>query len=629
MKFEKYIRKYMVTTCFLLLLSSMWAQKAPMKYAKVDIADLEMKVYKPDSTASAVVLCNYGYFDSNQMQFVHQMRIKILKEEGKEQGDFAVPASEKTTVKGQTINLENGVPVVTKLNKEGIFIERITKNSYRARVAMPNVKVGSVLDIEFYYNGLPSYWSFQKNIPVRWSELILEESIYFSYRKNSTGYIPLSEATSDRWVAKDVPAFKSEPYLNNYENYLTRFNIEVSSIHIPGVLYKDYATSWEAVAKILRDDEDFGGRLTNMNLFLNGLEKEIKASSTTPEEKMTKAYYAIKKIKWNKKESIWPTKDGLGNALNKKIGNEADINLNLVILLRKLGIEANPMVLSTRDNGLLMPYSVSLDRLNYVVVHAIIGDKTYLLDGSEDNLPLGLLPERTINGRGLVIKKEGEEWVDLIPQKKNKSMSILNLKLTPDGTLKGNWGKSVYDFAALDQRNEYKSFNSEDEYLKKIESDNIGLSVDSYKMTGIDSLQLPFKEDFTITLKNRVTKANNQLFINPILFDKFIENPFKAEQRVYPVDFTTPVESTQIFMLEIPTGFSIDQIPKNIKMSLPENTASFQMLSSVIDNKVQVLFKLFINKPVFYQPEYQNLRVFFDELVKKQSEMLIIKKTEI
>jgi len=229
----------------------------------------------------------------------------------------------------------------------------------------------------------------------------------------------------------------------------------------------------------------------------------------------------------------------------------------------------------------------------------------------------------------LVIKKTGEEWVDLLPQKKNRSISILNLKLSPDGTLKGNWGKSVYDFAALDQRNHYKTFNSEDEYLKKIESDNIGLSVESYKMTGIDSLQLPFKEDFTITLKNRVTKANNQMFISPVLFDKYTENPFKAEQRVYPVDFTTPVETTQIFMLEVPTGYSIDQIPKNIKMSLPDNTASFQMLSSLNENKVQIMFKLLVNKPVFYQPEYPNLKVFFDELVKKQAEMLIIKKNEI
>jgi hypothetical protein len=624
---SKTIKKKISIIIFLFIsINTICAQKAPMKYGKVDKEDLEMKVYSADSTASAVLLCNYGYFDSNEMQFVHQMRIKILKEEGKDQGNFTVPASEKTTVKGQTVNLENGVPVITKLNKEGIFIERISKNNYRARVAMPNVKVGSVLDIEFYYNGLPSFWSFQRSIPVRWSELILEESTYFSFRKNSTGYVPLSEATNDRWVAKDVPAFKSEPFINNYENYLTRFNIELSSIHIPGQLYKDYATSWEAVAKILRDDDDFGGQLTTFSFYLNGLEKEIKSSSTTPEEKLEKAYNAIKKIKWNKEQTIFVSKNGLGYAFNKKIGSVAEINLNLVLLLRKLGIDADPVVLSTRDNGLLPPYSVSLEKLNYVVVNAVIGDKTYLLDATEDNLPLAILPERTINGKGLLIKKETEEWIDLTPKKKDKSVTILNLKLTPDGTMKGDWSKSTIDFGALNQRNHYKTFNSEDEYLKSIESQHVGLSVESYKITGLDSLQNPLTEDFKISLKNNVTKANNQIFIHPILFDKYTENPFKAAERVYPVDFTTSRESTQIFKLDIPSGYSIAQIPKNVKMSLPDNTASFQMISSVNENQVQVMFKLNINKPVFYQPEYQNLKLFFDELVKKQSEMLIIKK---
>ena len=619
-------RKSLLAICFLLSLGTIYAQKAPMKYGKIDQSDLEMKVYAKDSSASAVILCNYGYFDSNQLQFVHQMRIKILKEEGKDQGNFGVPASEKTTVKGQTVNLENGVPVITKLNKEGIFIERITKNLYRARVAMPNVKVGSVLDIEFYYSGLPSYWSFQKDIPVRWSELILEESSYFSYRKNSLGYFPLSEATNDRWVARDVPAFKSEPYINNFENYLTRFNIEISSIHIPGYLYKDYATDWEAVAKTLRDDEDFGGQLTTLRFYLNGLAKEIKNSATTPEERLIKAYEAIKKIKWNNEESIYTSKLGLSNAFVKKIGNEADINLNLVLLLRKLDIDANPMVLSTRQNGQLSPYAVSLDRLNYVAVHVTIGDKTYLLDATEDNLPLGILPERTINGRGLVIKKENIEWVELTPQKKDKSVTILNLKLTPDGTMKGDLDKSTIDYAALNQRIHYKSFNSEDEYLKSMESKYIGLSIDNYKISNMDSLEKPLTEHFSVSIKNKATKANNQLFINPLLFDKYTENPFKADQRVYPVDFTTAKDETHIFSLELPDGYSIDQLPKNIKMTLPENTANFQMVSSVLGNKVQVLFKLNINKPVFYQPEYQNLKLFFDELVKKQSEMLIIKK---
>lgn len=608
------------------LVNVICAQKAPMKYGKVDQTDLNMKIYPADSSAAAVVLCNYGYFSSRDFQFVHQKRIKILKEEGKSHGDFYVPASEKAVVKGQVVNIENGIPVVTKLGKESIFIERVSKNQYRARVACPNVKVGSVIDVEFYYTGLPSSWNFQEMIPVRWSELIIEDNQYLTFRKNAVGFTPFYSSTEGQWVTKDVPAFKSEPFINSYQNYMSRFDIEISSIHVPGELYKDYATTWEAVAEALNKESNFGQELYNIQLYINGLAKQIKEATSNPEERLLRSYSEIKKIKWNKTESIWISSSGLNHSFNKKIGNASEVNLNLVLLLRKLDINANPLVLSTRSNGVLPQYSVSFDKLNYVAVHAVIGDKTYLLDATEENLPVGLLPERALNGRGMVVMKEGFNWVDLNPVKKEKTASFFKLKLSADGTMKGDWTKMCTDYAALDLRNHYKTFNSQDDYLKSIESKYIGLSVDKYIISDLDSLQNPVKEDFTVVWKNRATKTNNQLFVNPILMDKWTENPFKLEQRIYPVDFTTAIEKSLIVYLELPEGYAVEQLPKNAKMALPENSASFQMQTAVAENVVQMIFKFNINKPIFYAAEYPDLKVYFDELVKKQSEMLILKK---
>ena len=617
----------MIVVLQLLLITALFAQKEPMKYGKIDKSDLEMKVYSADSSASAVILCNYGYFDSNQMQFVHQRRIKILKEEGKSWGDVFAPSStENIIIKGQTVNLENGVPVVTKLGKDGIFIEKRTRDVYRAKAAMPNVKVGSVIDVEYYFKGLPPYWIFQETIPVRWSELILEQSLYYSFRKNFTGYVPLAESADDRWVAKNVPAFKSEPLVNNAENYLSRMYIELSSIHVPGVYYKDYATDWEAVKEILRKDDDFGGKLDQFNLFLNETAKGLKAANSSPEERLAKAYELVKKIKWNMKESVWCSKEGLSNVFNKQIGNSADINLILTILLRKLDIEANPVVMSTRDNGLIPAFSVSLDKLNYVLAHVTIDDKTYLLDATDENLPLGLLPKRAINGKGLLLRKESIEWIDLTTPKKDKEISILDLELSPDGKLKGNWTRSYFDYSAYQLRTSYKKKNSHDDYLKDLESKYHGLSIDEYSVANFDSVQLPVKETYKVNIKNKITKTSDQIFIQPILFDSYSENPLKAVERVYPVDFTTGFEKTFVFYLSIPEGYTVEQLPKNIKMALPQNTATLQRLSNVSENKIQVLFKLFVNKPVFYQPEYQDLKAFFDELVKKQAEMIILRK---
>ncbi len=159
-----------------------------------------------------------------------------------------------------------------------------------------------------------------------------------------------------------------------------------------------------------------------------------------------------------------------------------------------------------------------------------------------------------------------------------------------------------------------------------MENKHIGLSIDKYEVTDVDSLMKPLSENFTVVLKNGVTKTNNQFFISPALFDKWTENPFKLEQRMYPVDFVTPIEKTQVFRLELPQGYQVEQLPQNIRMTLPENSANFQMQSVVNENTVQVVFKFNINKPLFLQNEYLDLKAFFDQVVKKQSEMLIIKK---
>ncbi len=233
-----------VMLCFFMHMN--YAQKAPIKYGKVEMADLEMTAYPLDTSAAAAVLCDYGVFDQNSFQFRRLLRVKIFKKEGLSWADKVFSGSDKTAIKGVTYNLENGEIVETKLKNESIFKERVQEDYYRLRVAMPNCKVGSIYDIEFYYPGIPSSWYFQQDIPVRWSELIINQSPYIDFRKNFYGYEALSVNTDWRWVGKDMPAFKEEAYTNSIENYITKFEFDILSVHFPGY-FKAYTTSWDAV----------------------------------------------------------------------------------------------------------------------------------------------------------------------------------------------------------------------------------------------------------------------------------------------------------------------------------------------------------------------------------------------
>jgi hypothetical protein len=103
---------------------SVFAQKAPIKYGKISKADLEMKSYPSDSSATAAILCDYGYFSSDQFKFVRLLRLKIFKKEGTSWGNQVFPGSSKADIKGITYNLENGEIVESKLKSESNFAER-------------------------------------------------------------------------------------------------------------------------------------------------------------------------------------------------------------------------------------------------------------------------------------------------------------------------------------------------------------------------------------------------------------------------------------------------------------------------------------------------------------------------
>jgi hypothetical protein len=65
--------------------SGLMAQKSPIKFGDIPTSDLEAKVYAIDSSASAVILCDYAtltyaYYSSGlKTMFTHHRRIKILK----------------------------------------------------------------------------------------------------------------------------------------------------------------------------------------------------------------------------------------------------------------------------------------------------------------------------------------------------------------------------------------------------------------------------------------------------------------------------------------------------------------------------------------------------------------------
>lgn len=183
------------------------AQKPPIKLGNVTKQEIEMTVYEPDPDADAVVLCDYGIlsfkFNLGENQWENNLkricRIKIFNDDGYKWATEQVYLYDDnrieqsiSQIKGYTYNIENGKVVKTKLSKDNIFSEKSSKFYKRAKFTLPNVKEGSV--IEFSYSVNSNYlsvldkWQFQKSIPVKWSEYLVNIPEYLTYLKNSQGF---------------------------------------------------------------------------------------------------------------------------------------------------------------------------------------------------------------------------------------------------------------------------------------------------------------------------------------------------------------------------------------------------------------------------------------------------------
>jgi hypothetical protein len=600
------------------------AQKAPVKFGQISKEELLNNVYTPDTTAPAVILCDYGYYTENRFQTARTLRIKILKKEGYDWANHTFNTDSKTDIRGITYNLVNNEIIETKLKKESIFSTRITEDLYEMRVAMPNVKVGSIIDIQFLFDGIPSEWEFQQEIPVVHSELVIEPSVYISYNKNFFGYIGLTTRTNNRWVAENVPAFKSEPYMTSSKNYRSRFEFDYESISYPGY-FKAFATSWEAVRDLLYESTYFGTVL-NADGYMKSAANDIEARATSREEKIKMAYEYVKKINWDKSERLLTDKTSLSSSFKEGTGNSSEINLALVQLLRRLDLDAGPVVMSTRSNGRLSPIRPSYTKLNYVIAAVFTEKDTILLDATEKNCPHTLLPFRTLNGQARFMDKKRTGWIDVQTDKKDKQMVVYTLSIDDNMSLKGNIAYSKAEYAALDFRNDYEDFNSDDEYLTDYKEVKKGLKVTSHKIENLDSLYYPINEVFDVVVTNSVNDIDGELYIIPALYSQIEENPFKVSERNYPIDFGYTYDKTIIANYNFPQGYTVVNLPVNVNIKLPDNTASFSCAATVTEGKITVMYKMKINKSLIVQTEYSDFREFYNQIVAKEAEPIVLKR---
>jgi hypothetical protein len=620
------MKKIVLITFLTGLMISVMAQRAPMKYGKPSKEDLLKTVYEIDSTAPAVILCNYGYFNGDDFSFRRLIRIKILKKEGYSWANWSFYTGARTSIRAKTFNMENGEVVVDKLSSKSIFVEKLIRNYYVTKISLPNVKVGSVIDIEVSYLWPPLSWYFQETIPVLHSELLLERTDYLSFSKDYYGYVTFDVAEPTHWVAKNVPAFQMEPFMLPVNNYLAHFEIEISVVHFPDQLEINLADSWESVSHTLDRYEGFGVALRSSGIFFNGLAKNIEGTHTSDEEKLKAALDEIRKMDWNGAARLLAKSPGLSSFNTTGSGNSAEVNLSLIRLLQKLDFEVYPVVLKTRSKGQLSKVKKpTLSKLNYVLAYVKVDGKFYLVDATDKLTPYYLLPDRCLNGLGRIASMDTTGWVELNNGKHYIKQAFYQLVLDPEElTLKGNVGFMYKDYAAYEKRKEYRDAGNMQVYLDNLSEKFEDRNIIKDTLINLDDVYKPVKERAEIEIENQCFESDGMVYVN-ILPDRLLVNPFKQEERKYPVAFLYPKDFKTTVVITVPDGYQPFSVPKPIRLKLPDDGGMFSMMVRVQGTRITLSYRLQINRTIYSQKEYRLLKTFYQQLIDKSSEPVVFK----
>lgn len=667
-------KKSLIILSVLLSFSNTNAQK--FELGIVTIAELQEKEHPKDPSAPAAVLFEKGkvHFEFTQdkgfvMVLTVKEKIKIYKKEGYSWANKKVLYRVSNGVNESvsfsdavTFNLVDGKVEKTKLKNDGIFDEKVNKYYGNKKIAMPNVKEGAIVEYEYVLRspiiGSLRDWNFQSSIPVNYSEyktyvpeyyvfnqsakgflnpiISVEKthrSLNYTYRETNENGAVVQNSTSQEkldfqeiqttYLLENIPAMKDETFVNNIDNYTASVSNELIMTKYPYSNVKSYSTDWESVTKTIYDYDDFGSELNKTGYFEDDVNKLISGLNTT-EEKIAAIFNFVKtSVKWNSFENYY-CNEGVRNAYKVKTGNVAEINLMLTAMLRFAGFDANPVLVSTRDNGIaLYP---SRTAFNYVIAAVETPEGQILLDATEKYSVPNILPIRDLNWRGRLIRKDGTSTeVDLMTKNLSRESSNMNVILKNDGSATGKIRKQFSDHKALEFR--LKNITTSKEvYLEELENKNNSVEISDYVRENELDLAKPIIESFSFKDTKDIEVINDKIYVSPMLFLSIKENLFKQEIREYPVDFGYPFQNKYNINIEIPEGYVVESMPATMNIATGENIGTFKYIIGNVGNKIQIMMTLDSNTVIVPVDFYSILKDFYQQMIDKQNEKIVLKK---
>jgi hypothetical protein len=603
--------------------------------------EISLKKCSFDPEAEAIILLDKAFVyhdDDYHMITERRIRIKILTEKGLNRANIVIPFYHKddfesiSKVKAYTYNFgEGNSNSINEVEKKSIYTEK--QNNYYSLIkfAMPAVRAGSIIEYHYvsimkHYGGLDK-WEFQSDIPTLKSSFLLEilpraEFAYTIQKKRDLQiYVkPLPDLGRIYFEMNDVPALRTEPYMDASRDYIQKVNFQLAGYVNAFGSKMDVNTTWKKTALDLMADRDFGAQL-DKDLKIDEI-KAIVLLENSQQNKLRAIYEFVKKsIAWNGYESKYSI-DGLKAVWDRKKGSSGEMNLLLVNLLNTAGIETYPVLAAERDFGKVDTTYPFLDRFNKTIAFAIADGKQYLLDASQENCPAGLTPYPLLNTTGFLVDKKKFNLIKIAPGNKSyRNVITINGVMDVKGLVTGEANVKSYDYARqlrlADIKNDRKKFVN-----TNFEKPYEGMTIDSFLIVPPENDSIPLEQ--VVRYKQQLNESSGFIFLNPNLFTGVEKNPFVSSIRFTNVNFGFPYNILVEEKIKLPSGIKID-LPGDKSIVSNDNRIQAVRQVSREGDELKVLVS-FVQTTTLVTPDgYAAMKEFYKKMTDMLNEPIVLK----
>ena len=613
--------------------------------------DLLINTFPEDSTAKALVIYEYGnsYVEDRAFNLVTEIKrkIKILSKDGLDYANIEIPIyvggdKEKiTNIKGTTFNLDNNETKSIQLDENQIFVENYNKNFDIVKFLLPGVKEGSVITYSYtktspFFSKYHS-WDFQREIPKLYSEyntsipgmyeyhikLIGNKPLDINEQSIEKGCIVVSGAAANcaisKYAMKNIPAFLPEQYMTTEDNYRSRVEYELKTIRYFDGRIKQFTQSWEDADKQLRSDKRLGAQLSKAYKYKVVVPTQITEIENQEEKAQVIFNFIQNNFVWNEINRSYG--ENVDELISKRSGTATEINMLLHNVLKSHDFDVHPMLISTRDNGFPTKLFPVISEFNYMVVLLKLNGENYLLDASDPYLAFGEIPFKCLNQYGRVLNlKFGSYWYDIVPKKPSTIQIKSVLEFQTEDVLTGSFNTTSTGYFALPLKKSY--FSNTAQYIENLDNKTTNITFDNHNVIQPNKSSIEFIEEANVTWN--LDAVGNGIYLNPMVKRLYESNPFKLQERSYPIDFGYRQAYLYSLKIKLNNFYTVKEVPEDQNFNLPNNKGTIMFKTEYNNEELNLYFRFNLNESLISSDYYKYLKLYFSKIMDINNNSFIL-----